>query len=229
MNPESVNIHPSWKEHLKAEFSSPYFQQIKDFLLSEYKKGFITFPLGKDIFRAFDLTPFDQVKVVILGQDPYHGVWEAHGLSFSVPEGIRIPPSLRNIFKELKSDLDIDPPTSWNLQKRAEQGVFLLNAGLTVRKDSPNSHKDAGRHRFTDAVISVLSREKQGLVFILRWAFAQQKISLIDQSKHLIIKSPHPSPFSADRGFFGSRPFSQCNSYLISQGKTPINRDLKSQ
>jgi len=229
MNPDSVNIHPSWKEHLKAEFSSPYFQQIKDFLLSEYKKGFITFPLGKDIFRAFDLTPFDQVKVVILGQDPYHGVWEAHGLSFSVPEGIRIPPSLRNIFKELKSDLDIDPPTSWNLQKRAEQGVFLLNAGLTVRKDSPNSHKDAGRHRFTDAVISVLSREKQGLVFILRWAFAQQKISLIDQSKHLIIKSPHPSPFSADRGFFGSRPFSQCNSYLISQGKTPINRDLKSQ
>ena len=229
MNPDSVNIHPSWKEHLKVEFSSPYFQQIKDFLLSEYQKGFITFPLGKDIFRAFDLTPFDQVKVVILGQDPYHGVWEAHGLSFSVPEGIRIPPSLRNIFKELKSDLDIDPPTSWNLQKRAEQGVFLLNAGLTVRKDSPNSHKDAGRHRFTDAVISVLSREKQGLVFILRWAFAQQKISLIDQSKHLIIKSPHPSPFSADRGFFGSRPFSQCNSYLISQGKTPINRDLKSQ
>lgn len=229
MNPDSVNIHPSWKEQLKAEFSSPYFQQIKDFLLSEYQKGFITFPLGKDIFRAFDLTPFDQVKVVILGQDPYHGVWEAHGLSFSVPEGIRIPPSLRNIFKELKSDLDIDPPTSWNLQKRAEQGVFLLNAGLTVRKDSPNSHKDAGRHRFTDAVISVLSREKQGLVFILRWAFAQQKISLIDQSKHLIIKSPHPSPFSADRGFFGSRPFSQCNSYLISQGKTPINRDLKSQ
>ena len=229
MNPDSVNIHPSWKEQLKAEFSSPYFQQIKDFLLSEYQKGFITFPLGKDIFRAFDLTPFDQVKVVILGQDPYHGVWEAHGLSFSVPEGIRIPPSLRNIFKELKSDLDIDPPTSWNLQKRAEQGVFLLNAGLTVRKDSPNSHKDAGRHRFTDAVISVLSREKQGLVFILRWAFAQQKISLIDQSKHLIIKSPHPSPFSADRGFFGSRPFSQCNSYLISRGKTPINRDLKSQ
>ena len=229
MNPDSVNIHPSWKEQLKAEFSSPYFQQIKDFLLSEYQKGFITFPLGKDIFRAFDLTPFDQVKVVILGQDPYHGVWEAHGLSFSVPEGIRIPPSLRNIFKELKSDLGIDPPASWNLQKRAEQGVFLLNAGLTVRKDSPNSHKDAGRHRFTDAVISVLSREKQGLVFILRWAFAQQKISLIDQSKHLIIKSPHPSPFSADRGFFGSRPFSQCNSYLISQGKTPINRDLKSQ
>ena len=229
MNPDSVNIHPSWKEHLKSEFSSPYFQQIKDFLLSEHQKGFITFPLGKDIFRAFDLTPFDQVKVVILGQDPYHGVWEAHGLSFSVPEGIRIPPSLRNIFKELKSDLDIDPPISWNLQKRAEQGVFLLNAGLTVRKDSPNSHKDAGRHRFTDAVISVLSREKQGLVFILRWAFAQQKISLIDQSKHLIIKSPHPSPFSADRGFFGSRPFSQCNSYLISQGKTPINRDLKSQ
>lgn len=229
MNPDSVNIHPSWKEQLKAEFSSPYFQQIKDFLLSEYQKGFITFPLGKDIFRAFDFTPFDQVKVVILGQDPYHGVWEAHGLSFSVPEGIRIPPSLRNIFKELKSDLGIDPPASWNLQKRAEQGVFLLNAGLTVRKDSPNSHKDAGRHRFTDAVISVLSREKQGLVFILRWAFAQQKISLIDQSKHLIIKSPHPSPFSADRGFFGSRPFSQCNSYLISRGKTPINRDLKSQ
>ena len=226
MSPDSVNINASRKEHLRSEFSAPYFQQIKDFLLDEHKKGFITYPLGKDIFRAFDLIPFDQVKVIILGQDPYHWAGEAHGLSFSVPEGVRIPPSLRNIFKELKSDLNIDPPLSWNLEKRAHQGVFLLNAGLTVRKDSPNSHKDAGRHRFTDAVISLLSREKQGLVFILRGAFAQQKIPLIDQSKHLIIKSPHPSPFSADRGFFGSRPFSQCNDYLLSQSKTPINRDL---
>jgi len=226
---KTIIIDSSRKNILKEEFEKPYFFKIKETLKKELSSGHSIYPQGKQIFNAFNLTPFDQVKVVILGQDPYHGTGEAHGLSFSVPEGIRIPPSLRNIFKELKADLDIDPPLNWNLEKRAKQGILLLNASLTVRKNSPNSHKDAGRHRFTDAVISVLSREKQGLVFILRWAFAQQKISLIDQSKHLIIKSPHPSPFSADRGFFGSRPFSQCNSYLISQGKTPINRDLKSQ
>lgn len=223
---DQVIIHPSRKTQLESEFSAPYFQQIKTFLHQEISAGYTIYPEGKDIFRAFDLTPFDQVKVVILGQDPYHGVGEAHGLSFSVKDGVRIPPSLRNIFKELKSDLDIDPPLSWNLQKRAEQWVFLLNAGLTVRKDTPNSHKNSGWHHFTDAVIARLSAEKSNLVFILWGAFAQQKIPLIDQSKHCIIKSPHPSPFSADRGFFGSRPFSQCNDFLRAKGLSPINWQL---
>ena len=154
--------------------------------------------------------------MVILGQDPYHGVGEAHGLSFSVPEGAKIPPSLRNIYKELKTDLGIEPVSSGNLEKRAHQGVFLLNAGLTVRKDTPNSHKDAGWHQFTDAVIKILSDQKEGLVFILWGAFAQKKAELIDTDKHFILSSPHPSPFSADRGFFGSKPFSKCNEILDS-------------
>lgn len=223
----SVQIHPSRKSRLETEFTKPYFPKIKEFIQAELQAGHTVYPAGKDIFRAFDVTPFDQVKVVILGQDPYHGVGEAHGLSFSVPEGIRIPPSLRNIFKELKADLDIDPPLHGNLQKRADQGVFLLNAGLTVRKDTPNSHKDAGRQTFTDAVIKLLSEEREGLVFILRGAFAQKKRELIDETKHFVITSPHPSPFSADRGFFGSRPFSRTNEMLTALGKTPIDRDLK--
>lgn len=224
---KEVSIEHSRKVALAEEFEQPYFTQIKDFLKQEIAAGHTIFPQGKNIFHAFQLTPFDAVKVVILGQDPYHGEGEAHGLSFSVPEGIRIPPSLRNIFKELKADLDLDPPTNGNLEKRAQQGVLLLNAGLTVRKDSPNSHKDAGRHRFTDAVIKKLSDEKVGIVFILWGAFAQQKEALIDTDKHFILKSAHPSPFSADRGFFGSRPFSRCNEILESIGKVPIDWDLK--
>lgn len=224
---KDIAIESSRKSALAEEFKSPYFSEIKDFLKQEIAAGYTIFPKGKDIFSAFQLTPFDAVKVVILGQDPYHGEGEAHGLSFSVPEGIRIPPSLRNIFKELKADLDLDPPTSWNLEKRAQQGVLLLNAGLTVRKDSPNSHKDAGWHRFTDAVIKKLSDEKVGIVFILRGAFAQQKEALIDTDKHFIIKSAHPSPFSADRGFFGSRPFSRCNEMLTVIGKAPIDWNLQ--
>lgn len=223
----SIQIHDSRKSRLADEFAKPYFPQIKSFLQSEFQAGHTVYPAGKDIFRAFDSTPFDQVKVVILGQDPYHGEGEAHGLSFSVPDGIRIPPSLRNIFKELKADLDIDPPASWNLQKRADQWVFLLNAGLTVRKDSPNSHKDAGWQTFTDAVIKLLSEQREGLVFILRGAFAQKKRILIDETKHFVIASPHPSPFSADRGFFGSKPFSQTNQILLKFWKSPIERDLK--
>ncbi|MDO4714224.1 MAG: uracil-DNA glycosylase [bacterium] len=223
----NVHIHPSRKSRLETEFTQPYFAQIKSFLQSEFQAGYTVYPAGKDIFRAFDATPFEQVKVVILGQDPYHGAGEAHGLSFSVPEGIRIPPSLRNIFKELKADLDIDPPAHGNLQKRADQGVFLLNAGLTVRKDSPNSHKDAGWQTFTDAVIQLLSEEREGLVFILRGACAQKKRVLIDETKHIVIASPHPSPFSAERGFFGSRPFSKTNEILTALGKTPIDRDIK--
>lgn len=223
---KTIIIDSSRKNILKEEFEKPYFFKIKETLKKELSSGHSIYPQGKQIFNAFNLTPFDQVKVVILGQDPYHGTGEAHGLSFSVPEGIRIPPSLRNIFKELKADLDIDPPLNWNLEKRAKQGILLLNASLTVRKNSPNSHKDIGWQIFTDAVIKTLSDKKEGIVFILRGAFAQQKASLIDTDKHFILKSAHPSPFSADRGFFWSRPFSQCNEILECIGKKPINWDL---
>jgi uracil-DNA glycosylase len=222
----TVDIEESRKNILNDEFSKPYFPKIKEFLQWEINAWYTIYPKGKDIFNAFNLTPFDQVKVVILWQDPYHWEGEAHGLSFSVPAWIKIPPSLRNIFKELKSDLNIDPPESGNLEKWAKQWVLLLNAGLTVRKDTPNSHKDAWWHIFTDAVIKKLSDEKEGLVFILWWAFAQQKEALIDKDKHFIIKSAHPSPFSADRGFFWSRPFSTCNEMLESIGKEPIDWDL---
>ena len=226
MNIDQISIDPSWKQVLLSEFQKPYFAGIKDFLLKEFQAWYTVFPAGKDIFRAFNETPFDEVKVVILGQDPYHGVGEAHGLSFSVPEGVKIPPSLRNTYKELKPDLGIEPASSGNLEKRAHQGVFLLNAGLTVRKDTPNSHKDAGWHQFTDAVIKILSDQKEGLVFILWGAFAQKKAELIDTDKHFILSSPHPSPFSADRGFFGSKPFSKCNEILDSIWKKQIDRDL---
>lgn len=223
---KTIIIDSSRKNILKEEFEKPYFFKIKETLKKELSSGYSIYPQGKQIFNAFNLTPFDQVKVVILGQDPYHGTGEAHGLSFSVPEGIRIPPSLRNIFKELKADLDIDPPLNWNLEKRAKQGILLLNTSLTVRKNSPNSHKDIGWQIFTDTVIKTLSDKKEGIVFILRGAFAQQKASLIDTDKHFILKSAHPSPFSADRGFFWSRPFSQCNEILECIGKKPINWDL---
>lgn len=223
---KTIIIDSSRKNILKEEFEKPYFFKIKETLKKELSSWHSIYPQGKQIFNAFNLTPFDQVKVVILGQDPYHGTGEAHGLSFSVPEGIKIPPSLRNIFKELKADLDIDPPLNWNLEKRAKQGILLLNASLTVRKNSPNSHKDIGWQIFTDAVIKTLSDKKEGIVFILRGAFAQQKASLIDTDKHFILKSAHPSPFSADRGFFWSRPFSQCNEILECIGKKPINWDL---
>lgn len=222
----TVDIEESRKNILNDEFSKPYFPKIKEFLQWEINAWYTIYPKGKDIFNAFNLTPFDQVKVVILWQDPYHWEGEAHGLSFSVPAWIKIPPSLRNIFKELKSDLNIDPSESGNLEKWAKQWVLLLNAGLTVRKDTPNSHKDAWWHIFTDAVIKKLSDEKEGLVFILWWAFAQQKEALIDKDKHFIIKSAHPSPFSADRGFFWSRPFSTCNEMLESIWREPIDWDL---
>lgn len=223
---KTIIIENSRKQVLKEEFEKPYFSAIKETLKKEISSGYTIYPQGEQIFNAFNLTPFDEVKVVILGQDPYHWEGEAHGLSFSVPEGIRIPPSLRNIFKELKTDLDINPPLNWNLEKRAKQGVLLLNASLTVRKDSPNSHKDIGWQLFTDAIIKNLSDKKEGIIFILWGAFAQQKASLIDTDKHFILKSAHPSPFSADRGFFWSKPFSKCNEILECIGKKPIKRDL---
>ena len=219
-------IEPSRKKILRDEFQKPYFTEIKDFLQKEKAEWKTIYPAGNQIFNAFDKTPFDQVKVVIIWQDPYHGEWEAHWLCFSVQDGVTIPPSLRNIYKEMNSDLWLTPPKSWNLTKRTQEWVFLLNATLTVRKDTPNSHKDIGRQIFTDAVIKILSEKKEHLVFILWWAFAQQKRVLIDENKHFVICSAHPSPFSADRGFFESKPFSKTNKYLEENWITPINWDL---
>lgn len=221
--PLNVQIESSRKAVLADEFQKPYFYAIKDFLVKERQQWKVIFPKGQDIFNAFNLTPFDKVKVVILGQDPYHGEGEAHGLCFSVQDGVKIPPSLRNIYKEMQSDLGITPATTGNLTPRTTQGVFLLNATLTVEKDKANSHKDIWWQIFTDQVISLLSQKKEHLVFILRGAFAQQKKALIDDTKHKILTAPHPSPFSADRGFFGSKPFSQTNAYLVEQGISPID------
>ena len=220
------HIEDSWKKILRDEFQKPYFSEIKKFLQKEKSEWKTIYPAWNQIFNAFDKTPFDKVKVVILGQDPYHGQWEAHWLCFSVQDWVSIPPSLRNIYKEMISDLWLIPPKSGNLTKWTQEWVFLLNATLTVRKDTPNSHKDIGWQTFTDAVIKILSEKKEHLVFILWGAFAQQKKSLIDENKHFVICSPHPSPFSADRGFFGSKPFSRTNKYLEENGIIPINWDL---
>lgn len=218
----NVKIEPSWKEVLKDEFEKSYFQNLAEFVKNEYKSNTV-FPPGKQIFSAFNHTPFDEVKVVIIGQDPYHGAGQAHGLSFSVPEGIPQPPSLKNIFKELESDLGIIPAQNGNLERWAKQGVLLLNATLTVRASQAGSHQNRGWEEFTDAAIRKLSEEKEHLVFILWGAYAQKKGSMIDTTKHFIIRSPHPSPFSAYNGFFGSKPFSKANSYLKSVGKKEIS------
>ena len=219
-------IENSWKSVLWDEFQKPYFAEIKSFLQKEIADGKIIYPAWNMIFNAFDKTPFDKVKVVIIWQDPYHWEWEAHWLCFSVQDWVKIPPSLKNIYKEMYSDLWLLPSESWNLTRWTKEWVFLLNATLTVRKDTPNSHKDIGWQIFTDAVIKILSEKKEHLVFILWWAFAQQKRVLINENKHLVISSAHPSPFSADRWFFGSRPFSKTNKYLEDNWITPINRDL---
>ncbi len=219
----NVKIEPSWKAHLEAEFEKPYFVELTKFVKDEYVATRV-YPPPKDIFRAFDLTPFDDVRVVILGQDPYHGPNQANGLSFAVHEGVRNPPSLQNIFKEIATDLG-RPTTLKNgdLTPWAQQGVLLLNATLTVRADSPASHQDKGWEQFTDAVIETLSQEREHLVFILWGNYARQKGIMIDRAKHLVIESPHPSPFSADKGFFGSKPFSKTNDYLTAHDKKPID------
>jgi uracil-DNA glycosylase len=224
-NPENISsqIHPSWKEALQEEFTKEYFIRLQQFLQEEKLSGNIIYPPKPLIYNAFNITPIEKVKVVILGQDPYHGPGQAHGLSFSVHRGIAFPPSLRNIFKELKSDLNIDPPLFGDLERWAEQGVFLLNAILTVKANSPASHQKIGWENFTDAVIEAISKQREGVVFILWGAFAQGKEIIIDQNKHFIIKSPHPSPFSAAKGFFGSKPFSRTNQYLKSVGKDGID------
>ncbi len=216
-----VRIEESWKKRLEGEFEKPYFKELTEFVKEEYAASTV-YPHPKNIFKAFELTPFDQVKVVILGQDPYHGPHQAIGLSFAVEEGIPLPPSLRNIYKEIESDLGVRPVADGNLSRWAKQGVLLLNATLTVRAASANSHQGKGWEEFTDAVIRVLSEEREHLVFILWGNYARTKGAHIDRAKHLVIESPHPSPFSARNGFFGSKPFSKTNEYLRKGDKGEI-------
>lgn len=216
-----VKIERSWKELLKEEFEKPYFRELAEFVKSEYKTATV-YPPPRFIFNAFDACPVDKVKVVILGQDPYHGRGQANGLSFSVNDGVALPPSLLNIYKEIEADLGKKIPASGNLERWAKQGVLMLNATLTVQAGKPLSHQNKGWEQFTDAVIKVLADKKEHLVFILWGAYAQRKGAVIDTSKHLVIKSAHPSPFSAANGFFGSKPFSKANAYLVEHGERPI-------
>jgi uracil-DNA glycosylase len=222
-----VKIEASWKEVLKNEFSKPYFQQVVTFLKTEKAAGKTIYPPGHLIFNAFGQTPFDKLRVVILGQDPYHGQGQAHGLSFSVPSNVPPPPSLVNIFKEIQSDIGTAMPARYgNLTQWAQQGVLLLNAALTVRANEPASHAKIGWMEFTDAVIQKISDLKSGVVFMLWGRFAQDKQVLIDGTKHCILKAAHPSPFSADKGFFGCKHFSAANAYLVKQGLAPIDWKL---
>ncbi|MEI6677524.1 MAG: uracil-DNA glycosylase [Mariniphaga sp.] len=216
-----IKIEPGWKEQLKEEFNKPYFTLLTDFVRSEYAAQKI-YPPGNLIFNAFEKCPFDKVKVVILGQDPYHEAGQAHGLCFSVPDGVSFPPSLRNIFKEIQNDLSIPIPDSGNLLRWADQGVFLLNATLTVRAQQAGSHQKKGWETFTDKVIYSLSESREHIVFLLWGAYAQRKGEMINSSKHLILNAVHPSPLSAHRGFFGNHQFSKTNEYLLFHGKKPI-------
>ncbi len=221
-----VKMEASWKNVLEKEFSRPYFLQVAAHLKTEKATNAIIFPPGNLIFNAFHKTPFDKVKVVILGQDPYHGPGQAHGLSFSVPEGVKPPPSLVNIFKELKSDIGMTIPKTGNLSLWADQGVLLLNAVLTVRANEPASHAKIGWMDFTNNMIQKISNEKNGIVFLLWGKFAHDKQIFIDATKHHILKAAHPSPFSADKGFFGCKHFSKTNELLMQQGLDPINWQL---
>ncbi|OSZ78321.1 uracil-DNA glycosylase [Chitinophagaceae bacterium IBVUCB1] len=221
-----VQIDDSWKSVLHTEFIKPYFAEIVSFLKNEKAAGKIIYPQGKYIFNAFDTTPFNNVKVVILGQDPYHNPNQAHGLSFSVPHGIAAPPSLVNIFKEQKEDLGIDIPPHGNLEKWAKQGVLLLNASLTVEQNMPMSHSKIGWHLFTDAVIKNISDNKDKVVFMLWGSFAKSKQELIDRNKHLILTAAHPSPLSAYNGFMGCKHFSKANQWLANNGIEPIDWNL---
>ncbi|RMG45142.1 MAG: uracil-DNA glycosylase [Candidatus Dadabacteria bacterium] len=216
----------NWSDVLNGERKKDYFKKVLEFVENERRAGKIIYPKNSDIFNALKYTPFDKVKAVIIGQDPYHGPNQAHGLCFSVQKGVTPPPSLQNIFKELSSDLGINPPEHGSLEKWAHQGVLLLNAVLTVEAGKPQSHAGIGWEIFTDKVIEVLNRNKKGLVFILWGASAQKKCASIDTERHYIIKSPHPSPLSASRGFFGSKPFSRTNKILESQGIAPIDWSL---
>ncbi|PIT96651.1 uracil-DNA glycosylase [Candidatus Campbellbacteria bacterium CG10_big_fil_rev_8_21_14_0_10_35_52] len=221
LNPQ---IEEGWKKVLIEEFSAEYMKELKKKLAEELESGVILYPPPKQIFNAFNLTPFDKVKVVILGQDPYHGRGQAHGLSFSVPDSVNLPPSLINIFKEIESDLAVKQPKTknGNLEGWAKQGVLLLNAILTVRANSPASHRNLGWEKLTNAAIKALSDKRENIVFLLWGKFAQEKENLIDGGKHLVLKAPHPSPFSASSGFFGCKHFSKTNAYFLKTGQTPI-------
>lgn len=217
-----IKLEASWKKVLESEFGKPYFSALTEKVRAAYVQGSV-YPSPKLVFHALDLCPFDTVRVVILGQDPYHGAGQAHGLSFSVPEGIRIPPSLKNIYKEITDDLGIPTPSSGNLEHWATQGVLLLNATLTVQNGQPASHQGWGWETFTDAIIKTISDNKEHVVFLLWGNYARAKKSLIDSDRHLILEATHPSPFSAHSGFLGSKHFSQTNSYLEEHGQPPIN------
>ncbi|WP_047516147.1 uracil-DNA glycosylase [Methylophilus sp. Q8] len=223
---KSGQLDPSWQTHIGAEFDKPYMQTLKTFLQQEKVAGKTIFPPGPLIFNAFNHTPFDKVRVVIIGQDPYHGPGQAHGLSFSVPPGVALPPSLMNIFKEIQADLGVRMSGSGDLTAWADQGVLLLNATLTVQLANAGSHQNRGWEQFTDAAIAALNQHREGLVFVLWGSYAQKKGAMIDPNKHLVLKSVHPSPLSAHRGFFGNHQFSNINQFLSSKGQTPINWQL---
>lgn len=216
-----IKIHPSWNEVLKDEFEKPYFKELVNFVKQEYSTKTV-FPEGKNIFRAFDLCPFDKLKVVIIGQDPYHGPMQANGLCFSVNDGIALPPSLKNIYKEITQDLNTGAPTTGNLDNWARQGVLLLNATLTVRAHSAGSHQRKGWEDFTDAVIQKIAEKQKNVVFLLWGRYAQEKGEIINRHHNCILKAPHPSPLSAHSGFFGCKHFSKTNEYLSSKEKAPI-------
>ena len=223
-----VKINDSWKQVLKEEFEKPYFDQIVNFLKTEKAAGKTIYPAGSNIFNAFNKTPFDEVKMVILGQDPYHGFGQAHGLSFSVLPGLKIPPSLQNIFKEIKADIGVEnPPNFGDLTHWAEQGILLLNAALTVRDGEPMSHAKIGWAQFTDAVIKTISDKKENVIFLLWGKFAQDKQVLINTDSHYILKAAHPSPLSAHNGFFGCKHFSKTNEILVKHGENPIDWKLQ--
>jgi uracil-DNA glycosylase len=221
MNP--VRLEPSWLEALEGEFCEPYMQQLRDFLLAQKQAGKTVYPPGSQMFAAFDHTPVSQVKVVILGQDPYHGPGQAHGLSFSVPPGVAVPPSLRNIYREIEQELGVSMPTSGCLTHWAAQGVLLLNSVLSVAAAQAASHQGQGWERFTDSAISVVNNQCEHVVFMLWGAYAQRKGSIIDSQRHCVLRAPHPSPLSAHRGFFGCGHFVQANAWLELHGREPVN------
>lgn len=223
---DDIKLEESWKSRLHSEFSSPYMKSLKQFLLAEKAKGKAIFPKGTEYFRALDLTPLEDVRVVILGQDPYHGDGQAHGLCFSVRQNVRIPPSLINIYKELQTDLGIQPARHGFLESWAKQGVMLLNSVLTVERAIAASHQGRGWEQFTDSVIRTVNEKDEPVVFMLWGSYAQKKAAFVDRSKHLVLKAPHPSPLSAHRGFLGCRHFSQANSFLKEKGLPPINWQL---
>lgn len=218
-----IQLEKSWLSHLEGEFEQPYMQKLRDFLLTRKQHQAVIYPPGKLIFNALNSTPFDRVRVVILGQDPYHGPGQAHGLCFSVLPGVRTPPSLANIYREIESDLGMTLPDHGSLQSWADQGVLLLNAVLTVERGQAGSHQGKGWEIFTDAVVQKLNDKREGLVFMLWGSYAQKKGSVIDRRKHLVLKAPHPSPLSAHRGFLGCRHFSKANDYLQQHGQQPID------